>query len=460
MATSSDKRTGRIAARALTDAAIRTLSDGESRTDGALPVGNGRLVITCRKARGVLRKTWTFRYRTATLSGELKLGDYPALGLDAARQKARTHIENVSGGVDPKLAQFDAKQETAKAQREKAKLGTFEGLLDAYVDWLRSKDKESTKDVAGLFARHVTGPFPDLAKYPARTITQEHIRDILARMVKAGIGRQTNVLRSCLMAAFTHGAHADLDPRRAADDGAVFRLVSNPVTLLPKIAEYESTSDRLLTDDEIRFLMSAIAGDAPIPITIRCAVLLSSQRIRQLLRATWLDYDKDSRVLRLLDRKGKRAQAIEHLLPVSDAVAELIDHLEALNSGGKYIFSTTGGDKPIHHTTFSAAVSEIGKACNLASATPAEHPFTAGDIRRTAETRLQALKVSRDVRSQLMSHGRKGGVQAKHYERHDYLPEKVAAFAVWEAHLTAVVENKTTGGEVIKAKFGTKGKRA
>jgi hypothetical protein len=37
--------TGRADVRALTDLTIRSLRDGESRTDGALPVGNGRLVI-------------------------------------------------------------------------------------------------------------------------------------------------------------------------------------------------------------------------------------------------------------------------------------------------------------------------------------------------------------------------------------------------------------------------------
>jgi hypothetical protein len=50
--------------------------------------------------------------------------------------------------------------------------------------------------------------------------------------------------------------------------------------------------------------------------------------------------------------------------------------------------------------------------------------FTVGDLRRTVETRLAAA--GKDIRAQLQSHGL-GGIQAKHYDRHDCLSEKRAA---------------------------------
>jgi integrase len=61
--------------------------------------------------------------------------------------------------------------------------------------------------------------------------------------------------------------------------------------------------------------------------------------------------------------------------------------------------------------------------------------FTPGDLRRTVETRLAAAGVSMDVRAQLQSHGL-GGVQARHYDRHHYLPEKREALAALLALLT------------------------
>ena len=61
--------------------------------------------------------------------------------------------------------------------------------------------------------------------------------------------------------------------------------------------------------------------------------------------------------------------------------------------------------------------------------------FQLSDLRRTCETRLAELGISKDLRAQIQSHGL-GGVQARHYDRYDYLPEKRAALEAWAAWLT------------------------
>ena len=60
-----------------------------------------------------------------------------------------------------------------------------------------------------------------------------------------------------------------------------------------------------------------------------------------------------------------------------------------------------------------------------------------GDLRRTAETQLARLGVSKDDRAQLLSHGL-GGVQSRHYDRHEYMDEKRAALNKWSKHLEAL----------------------
>lgn len=432
------KPSGRVAARALTDAAVRAMRDGETRTDGSLPVGCGRLMVQCVKVRGTLHRRWIFRHRSDSGVGKLRLGNYPAIGLDEARAKARTHIEQVRRGIDPRIAALEHKQAVVNAQREKAALGSLRTLLAAYVAWLRANGKTSAREVELLFDRHVLGPWPQLAGLPARSITPEMMRDVLARMIKAGIGRQTNIARAYLNAAFVHGAHADLDPRRAAEQASTFRLTSNPIQMLPRIAEFESARDRVLEDDELRHLWKTLATRKDkLGATIRCILLLGGQRFRQLLRVRRSDYDRRQCTLRLIDPKGKRRKAQEHLLPVSLQVARELDALIFANASGEFVFSTIGGEKPIHHTTIS---SEIGAIAKLgAAASPTYKP---GDIRRTVETRLQALGVTRDVRAQLLSHGRASGVQARHYERYDFLPEKRTALKLWEEHLASVVARK------------------
>ena len=448
MATSSpsDKQSlGRTDARPLTDLAIKNLKSGESRTDGALPIGNGRLIVSCTKARGQLRRVWTFRYRKEDLRGELKIGEHPALSLEHARNEARTLLELVRQGTDPKVARGESRLANIEATRQIVSLGSFAALLDAYVANLKRSGKESAHDVAAIFKRHVTDPWPDLVKLPANRIAPETIRDILARLVRKGIGRQTNILRSYLQAAFTQGAHSDLDPRRAAADSAAFKLSGNPVALLPRIQEFESTRDRILSDDELRHLWAQLA-DVRLEMghTIRCEVLLGGQRFLQLLRATWADYDTKTQVLRLADPKGKRVTAVPHVLPVSKRVATLLAELRELNGDGEYIFSTTGGAKPIHHTSLPPVLADI------ANTVPAKQragiaPFQGRDIRRSVETRLQALGVPREIRAQLLSHGRTTGVQQKHYERHDYLVEKAQSLDKLEGHLFAIFEPTPVG---------------
>jgi len=345
-------------------------------------------------------------------------------------------------GNEPKVARFESRLANIEETRQTVALGSFGAMLDAYVAYLVRSGKESAHDVAAIFKRHVSDPWPDLVKLPANRIAPETVRDILARLVRKGIGRQTNVLRSYLQAAFTHGAHSDLDPRRAAVDSAVFKLTGNPVALLPRIQEFESTRDRILSDDEFRHLWAKL-GDIRLEMahTIRCEVLLGGQRFLQLLRATWADYDAKARVLRLADPKGKRTTAIPHVLPVSKRVAKLLDALRALNGDGEYIFSTTGGIKPIHHTSLPPVFADIGKTVPAKKRAGVD-PFQGRDIRRSVETRLQALGVSREIRAQLLSHGRTTGVQQKHYERHDYLIEKAQALDQLEGHLFGIIESK------------------
>lgn len=62
--------------------------------------------------------------------------------------------------------------------------------------------------------------------------------------------------------------------------------------------------------------------------------------------------------------------------------------------------------------------------------------FGASDLRRTSETLLAGLRVSKDIRAELLSHGRTG-VVSKHYDRHEYLPEKRQALAKWNRMLDA-----------------------
>ena len=77
--------------------------------------------------------------------------------------------------------------------------------------------------------------------------------------------------------------------------------------------------------------------------------------------------------------------------------------------------------------------------------------FNVRDIRRTMETMLAGLGISKDTRAQLLSHGI-SGVQAAHYDRHSYTDEKRAALVAWENRLHEIETGERAAGNVVPMK--------
>ena len=79
------------------------------------------------------------------------------------------------------------------------------------------------------------------------------------------------------------------------------------------------------------------------------------------------------------------------------------------------------GRVPLRKETVALLVGEIERAMQAAGELE-RGPFLWRDLRRTAQTQMAALGSSSDVRAQIQSDGI-GGIQARHYDRHDDMPE-------------------------------------
>lgn len=69
--------------------------------------------------------------------------------------------------------------------------------------------------------------------------------------------------------------------------------------------------------------------------------------------------------------------------------------------------------------------------------------FDLRDIRRTCETMMAGMGVSKDVRAQLLSHGL-SGVQAAHYDRYEYITEKRNTLEAWERRLDDITKGDSS----------------
>ena len=156
------------------------------------------------------------------------------------------------------------------------------------------------------------------------------------------------------------------------------------------------------------------------------------QRMAELLRAEVSDWDADNKILRLFDPKGKRRTPREHLLPLGPAASSIVEELvkRAKANDTPLLFPSRTNKTTLHDSMPGPRVSEIAAAMG-------GEPFDLRDLRRTVETMLAGMSVSRDTRGQLLSHGI-SGVQAQHYDRHDYIKEKHTALVKWEKHLNRI----------------------
>lgn len=357
---------------------------------------------------------------------------------EAERQRADDEKRNAEATGRQRLEAEAREAAEVARQRDAAAKFTLSALFKVYTTGLQAAGRPSHYDAANLFANHVEGVHPDLARKPAGEVTPRDVVTILRTLVEKGHGRSAAKLRSYLRACYSRAARAMLDPD-APSAFLPFAVQSNPVAETGALSRYNVALERALSEAELRAFWQAVkeTPNGPVHDALRLLLLLGGQRPAQLVRATVADIDCDAQMLRLRDPKGRRQQARVHLLPLAAAAEVVVRRCldRAKKQGSAYLLSTHG-KAPLRPETLTAACNTIVTA--LLAKSDEERvisaPFQLRDLRRTVETRMAALGVSRELRAQLQSHVL-GGVQSRHYDRHLYVDEKRAALEAWAAFL-------------------------
>lgn len=442
-------------------------------TDPA-PRGAGRFMVRCTPSGS---RIFALRYTLPDGSRDtLRIGSYHPEGaeggftLEEGRKAAaelqalyqsgirdlRDHLDGQRKAADAARAAADRAEAEAQAQ---AKRGSLRALCESYAGTLKGRASEG--DVRNIFQNHVITPWPALADKPAAEVTAYELRDVLARLTNPADGsepkgRTAAKLRSYLRAAYALAMRADLDPT-VPGTLAEFRIEANPADRLPALSKFSNTRDRALTLGELRAFWTRVRAlpDTATADALRACLMLGGQRPTQLLRVTAAALNREDWTILIEDMKGRGRAANNkprrHVLPVPEVLRPLLERRAALcHSHESPLFSSAGGADAVavREESVSVLVADLCKA--MAAADELERgPFRLADLRRTAETHLAALGVSKDVRAQLQSHGL-GGVQDRHYDRHGYMDEKAAALVAWidrmegrAAEVTTLAERRT-----------------
>lgn len=433
------------------------LSDRGSR-------GAGRLVAKLATS-GV---TFYFQYYLDGRRRFLPIGAYDRKGergktLLQARDQAqewsvlmRSGVSDLHGFLedqerDRQRIRNEASAEAARLARE-AKSSSLRQLLDAYANHLERSGKQAAADVRRIFQLHVFSVDADLAERKAASIPVDDFVALLARLTEAGKGRTAGKLRSYLRAAYSLAMRSKTDP----DVPLVMRTFGigvNPIASIGALSRYNRTRSRTLSSEELSCFINRLEASPESPkrdLVLLC-LQLGGQRPSQLLRVRLVDLDLSARTLTLYDPKGARTQPRTHVLPIPDAAVRI---LVSLSERSTMLFSTSDGKSPLLFTgdgirglrveTVSAMVNSLAR--QMMEAKELREGFELRDLRRTCETMLASIGISSDIRAQIQSHGL-GGVQARHYDRHNYMAEKRTTLESWNQYLQRLVESGT--GEVI-----------
>jgi hypothetical protein len=341
----------------------------------------------------------------------------------AREERARREAEQV------KLQRVERERAAADAMLRY----TVKALATTYVTHLERQGKRrSAQDARNIFKNHLDGT--QYGECPAKDLTSRDVTALLRMLTEAGKGRTAAKLRSYLRAAYALAIRAELDAN-APSEFIGFALDANPVAPVGALAEFSRARDRTLTEAELVAYWRRLDGvkSEAVRAALKLALLLGGQRAAQLVRLRRVDVNLSGSFVILRDPKGARKHPRIHELPITKAAAEIfvpmLDRAAALDCD--WVF-TSDGKTPIHADTLTAAVRDIAADMKAANETPEAFKFS--DLRRTAETMMAGMGISRDIRAQIQSHGL-GGIQQRHYDRHDYRAEKKRALEAWARRL-------------------------
>lgn len=452
---------------------LQAIKIGEWATDGPAGPGKGSGVVAFRRVSSGALLAY-FRYtrndgsRGAYPIGQMAERGRAGLSLAEARNKAGELAQLYLSGVKDINIYFKEEERKAKeaeeaeqkvleaakkaAEREalERKQHTLRNLCELYTQHLTHQGKlQSAKHAGSIFKVHVFEAAPDIGDRPAGEVSRRDLTSLIRKTNEKGFVRAGGILRAYLSAAYSLALNAEGDSQ-APSELLLFNIQSNPVQGIKTIPV--RSGERVLNTRELRAYLSCLWSDNLIDQYLLLHLLTAGQRTSQLLRSHTSDFDPSTGILRLWDPKGRRQAAREHQLPLGPIGCELVKilHFQALEKATKLyddkgilntnpsLFHSIGG-ATMSASTPGKRVVEIAAALEI-------EPFDLRDIRRTVETMLAGLGISRDVRAQLLSHGL-SGVQNQHYDRHQYMKEKRDALIVWEQHLEKILtsEDGTNG---------------
>jgi integrase len=387
----------------LTDTAIRAAKPSEKQQK--LFDGNGLYLLVFPSGS----KVWRFKYHFQGREKLISLGQYPAVSLKDAREKAAEARKELGGGKDP------------SAERQQSKLhhrNTFEIIAREWHE--KQSPAWSTGHAANVLRRMESNLFPHIGAKPVGAIAATELLSVLRKIESRDAVTVARIARGICSSVFRYAVmtgRAERDP--AAD-------------IRGAIAAHAAKNRAAITEPEkVGALLLAIDNYSGA-FAVRCALsfmALTFCRSVEILHAEWPEFDFADKLWRIPAAKMKMSR--DHLVPLSPQAIVVLEEMRLYSGTGQFVFpGIRAGKATMRSQTLIAALRRMGFDKNETSA----HGF-----RAMASTLLNEQGYPPDVIERQLAHVPSNQVRAA-YNRAEYLPERRKMMDEWAEYLDALRE--------------------
>jgi integrase len=381
--------------------------------------------------KGVMSWSLVTRYGPAGAKRWIRttFGQYPAVVLAQARERAREALAIADKGIDPNRA-----KEEERLEHQEKDANSFAAVATRYLErYCRAKVRSSTY---AEYHRVLLGvkPIPGKRKpgrkaafhlrhwqqRPFADIRKRDVLDVLER-IKLTAPVQSNRVRAILHGLWEYAVDCEI---------AEANLIA---AIKRRRMHEEKARERSLGDEEIKTLWNALPA-APMGEASRRIlklVLLTGQRKGEVCAMEWSDIDLTSKLWAIPEVKFKGRRP--HEVPLSDAATAILNQQREIKIN-RWVFPSVSDDRPIAGTSVDHAVRRW-----LENGLKIEH-WTPHDLRRTMRTQLALLGISDELAERVIGHAQDKLTQT--YNVHRYREEKRRAVDAWAARLDEIVTGK------------------
>lgn len=343
----------------------------------------------------------------ARVNGKLvnhRIGSAAVLTLKRARAEAKSKLNLIAGGGDPRTV----RQEATRAASE-----TVEIVARRFIERHAKVNNKTWEEVQWRLEREI---LPHWGRLPISSITRRDVVALLDAIVDRGVPVTANRTLAVARKMFNWSVERSL-------------IEVSPFDRIKKPAP-EVKRDRVHTDSELALIWrSAETIGYPFgPFTK--LLILTGQRREEVAGMRRSELDPGLTMWTLPRERVKNNEP--HQVPIVPWVQSILAALPRIE-GSDFIFTTTG-KAPI--SGFSKAKQALDVAiASLNDGTPIPQ-WRMHDLRRSMASHMARLGVQLPTVEKILNHvsGSFGGVQGI-YQRHDFANEKRQALEAWAQHL-------------------------